>query len=77
MYPRYGIPPIVIIDLCHAFAKVVRKMLRHRTRRPCLNCGMRYCDGRICRQLAEQRRRTADLLAPWATTVAEATREFK
>ena len=76
MYPRYAIPPLVVIELAFALRALVRRLLRHKTRSPCHNCGMLYCNGRTCRQLAEQRRRAVDLLKPWAETVEEATREF-
>jgi len=86
MFPRYCIPPIVLIDFSRALASVVRGMLRHHTRRPCDNCGMHYCNGTTCRQIAEQRRAAAAvpqpttdpaaLLKPWAATVEKETREL-
>jgi hypothetical protein len=88
MYPRYCIPPIVIIDFCHALAKVVRRIFRHKTRRICPNCEMQYCDWTRCKKIDEAVRKTAaeaaqrrpppvaapDLLQPWAETVEQETR---
>jgi hypothetical protein len=88
MFPRYCIPPIVIIDFCHALAKVIRRIFRHQTRRICPNCEMQYCDWNRCYKIDEAIRKTreeaaqrpatstAELLEPWAETAEKETQSL-